>query len=72
MQAMRSFYVTLLDGVLKGIEGVDMNAIRGGIDSTAAVYKNQSQQEGGKEFLKIELKQCADYLGDACRKTGKC
>ena len=72
MQAMRSFYVTVLDGVLKGIEGVDMNAIKDGIDSVAAIYKNQSQQEAGKEFLKLEMKQCADYLGEACRKTGKC
>jgi hypothetical protein len=72
METMRSFYVTLLDAGFKGIEGVNMNEINNAIGSGAAVYKNQSQQEGGKEFLKLELKQCADYLGDACRKTGKC
>ena len=53
MQDMRSFYETVLYGVLKGLEGVNLNEIKNAIDAGATAYKNESQREGGREFLKL-------------------
>jgi hypothetical protein len=72
MQTMGNIYKTTISSVLKDIGALEKFNISESVDVVAGIYKKNASSPDIKEVLKLDLKQCSDYIGETCKKTGKC